>query len=459
MHLIWHILITALCAYECAVCLPVLRARFIRLLMFAGLGLIHGVMPILTPRYFYFSGATDGDIHLAAFAAFIGIAMFSIGFRFYERFRSCPNGLDQSLFDWLDDPRIHAALRRLFWASMAIGMFAMMGDWVLRAGSIGAMFSAGRFDFRFEGGYVSIVLRHVVTLLYIPGFIGFFLTRKHRMIGVAFALIVAFVMIFVTKGSRGMPIGLIGGPMLAYVLCYSFSPKRMVNLAVAGFVMSVLIIGVYEARKTMKQDTIGETLIRLVTPETYEKALTRDPLNTHQFLVAAVQHFPSEHDYLHGATYIRILMFAVPGRWLPEIKPEDTHLVFGRVITGRSTSMTTMMPTMPGDGYINLWGLPGVIIVMFVNGVAVAFVARCALVSPIWTVAIGARFVGLAVVTLRGQPYEVVFSIITSIVIVWFIGRLCGVNWRLVENISDESLRHDASIWDEASVFEKQRAY
>jgi len=167
----------------------------------------------------------------------------------------------------------------------------------------------------------------------------------------------------------------------------------------------------------------------LVSPETYQGALTRDPLYYHQFLVAAVMHFPDLHPYLNGAAYQRILFFYLPHRYFPELKPPDTHNTFARVITGSSTR-TTIPPTMIGDGYINFWGLPGVIGIMLFHGMLFGWAERKIRERLLVFLAIGASFANCALLAVRGSPYEVLTLCLSASGILWVLGSACGLRFR-----------------------------
>lgn len=139
-------------------------------------------------------------------------------------------------------------------------------------------------------------------------------------------------------------------------------------------------------------------------------------------MISAVEVFPRRHEYLDGATYIRILLFAVPQSLSGGLKPADTHMVFANALSSRRTEMT-IPPTMMGDGYINFWGWPGVIIVMLFNGVFFAFMTG-RMRDNIWIfLGFGTTFGRVAVMSLRGQPYEIAVGIAISLVLMLAIGR------------------------------------
>ena len=85
MFRIFHLMLTAVCVAECLGCLPNVRAKFTKFVMFAGLGLIYGVVPLLTPRDMFWGSSSSSVITAAALAALIGVVVFAFGWRLVER--------------------------------------------------------------------------------------------------------------------------------------------------------------------------------------------------------------------------------------------------------------------------------------------------------------------------------------------------------------------------------------
>jgi hypothetical protein len=167
----------------------------------------------------------------------------------------------------------------------------------------------------------------------------------------------------------------------------------------------------------------------IVSPSTYQGALMRDPLDYHEFLVAAVEYFPDRHPFLVGATYRRMLVFYLPRRYFEAIKPEDPNMIFASIVEPESArELTTIPPTMMGDGYINFWGWPGILI-MFVNGVVFGMVHWKMRTSVLWFVAVAPLFVRLGVMGIRGQPYEILLLGVWALTFVWLLGRMLGFSY------------------------------
>jgi len=240
----------------------------------------------------------------------------------------------------------------------------------------------------------------------------------------------ALLLFLASRGTRANPIGLLGCLFMGYTLRHRVQPRRVVVMGGTGLVLLLLSVSLYDVRKTMMRQTLPEMLQTVLSPKTYQGALLRDPLNYHEFLVAAVEYFPERHPFLNGATYRRMLVFFLPRRYFEALKPEDPNMIFAAVVEPRSAStLTSIPPTMMGDGYINFWGWPGIGI-MFFNGIVFGFVNRKMRTSFLWFVAVGALYVRLASVAIRGQPYEVLLLAIWGVVAVRCLARVCGFSSR-----------------------------
>ena len=431
MFWIFHLMLTAVCVAECLGCLPNVRAKFTKFVMFAGLGLIYGVVPLLTPRDMFWGSSSSSVITAAALAALIGVVVFAFGWRLVDRPLRSTAGLAPGLEAWLSDPSTQRALRRLFWITAIIGTTGWVLGLIFRAGSIQGAFAAGRLQLRGSGNlYLGTIVLHLQAVLLVPGFLGFFLPRRHRLIGIAFALTMAVLWFFGQQGTRAIPLGLIGAVLMGYVLWHKITIHRFLIATAAGIALVMLAIATFQIRHVMAQREISALGEMIISRETYRDALLQDPLSYHQFLVAAVEHFPRDHPYLHGATYLRLLVFYLPRQYFSWIKPPDPNNVFARAITGSPSTEVTIPPTMMGDGYINFWGFPGVIVVMFFNGLLFGYAARKMREHPLWLLVIGPAFVKFSLMAIRGQPYVLGTTALSAFLFVWLLGRLCGLSFR-----------------------------
>src|SRR5262249_39471796 len=155
----------------------------------------------------------------------------------------------------------------------------------------------------------------------------------------------------------------------------------------------------------------------------------RDPLNYHQFLVAACEDFPADHPYLNGATYIRLLVFYLPREYFEWLKPPDTHNTFAQTVLRLRDTDVTIPPTMIGDGYINFWGPPGALMIMLLNGMAFAFASRHMREQVLGFLIVGSGFMRYAMLALRGSPYEILTLVLSAVAFIMLIGWLTGLRY------------------------------
>lgn len=421
-----HILVCLVCGFECVVAMQRASAQVGRLVMFAPIGLIHGVVPLLAPP----EGWPREDLEMAAQMALLGVVAFSVGWRWYERSSALDfgNALAPGLALRLQDPLIQRALGRLCIASAVLGVLAWLGSMITTAGSISAAWNAGRFEYRGSGNVtLAVLLSHgQMSLTLLPGFLCFFLSRRYRVFGTVFTLTMAILLYVGTQGARGTSIGLVVGLGIGYALTHRVGKVQIAVALLGGTVLMLLASGLYEARKVMSDVSVAELVRILTTSSTYEGMLTRDPLNYHDVLVAAVYHFPSHHEFLDGATYRRLLVFFVPRSYAPWLKPPDTNLIFASVVTGLDEGVT-IPPTIMGDGYINFWGWPGVILTGVLNGWLFSMVTHRMRGNILWFLGIGGTFGRVSVMSIRGQPYEIVTGLVSAILLTGVLGYLVGL--------------------------------
>lgn len=435
-----HFIILAYCTYECVISLKNMRGRFVKIVIFGALGLIHGLVPVFTPSTYMWS-TNKGTILLAAFLALGGIIVFAAGWRLIEGRRPDWDGLSPGLDAYITSPGGQKFLKRMFWLSGIVALTGWLLSLIVTAGSLSAAFQAGRFEYRASGNvYLSVFFVHMAHLITIPGFLCFFLSRTYRVLGIAFTLAMALLIFLGSQGARAESLGLIGALVIGYMLRSRMSIHRFLLVCAGGAAIILLGVAMYEVRKTMSRNTLGEMAQKIVTAETYQGALLRDPLNYHQFLLAAIDHFPKDHPYLNGATYIRLLLFYLPQQYFPGIKPPDTHNTFARAITTFS-SETTIPPTMMGDGYINFWGPPGVFIVMFLNGLLFGLVSFKIRDRILWLIVFGGPFCRLALIMIRGAPYEVLLLCLSSISLAYVLSWFCGVRIRGINSLVADANR------------------
>jgi len=423
------------CLAECVWASRQTSARIGTLLLFGPLGLIHGLVPFLAPTRAW----SAGDALLAAEMALLGVVSCSIGWRAYLRLaRVHPTRvLASDLRATLQSRRGQRALSRLFLLSMLLAVAGSLGELIAMAGSLKAALLAGRFEYRGEGNLLLRVLFvHVVTnFAQLPGFLGFFLPRRYRIAGVLFSVVFAAFLFWASKGGRGPALGLVVSVALGFVLSRRLSRMQTIFLGASLLCLVLVAAGLYKVRKSMARESALRSVRLLAEGQTYIDILERDPLNYHSVLVSAVAVFPRRHAYLNGATYVRILFAPVPRALSGGLKPRDTHLVFAEAIGVRKRGVT-VPPTLMGDGYINFRGWPGVIVVLMGHGFLYAFLTHRMRQSLLLFLVVAATFGHVAVMTVRGQPYEIVAGLVSGGILIFPAALLSGfpLRWLLLRS-------------------------
>jgi hypothetical protein len=423
----FNVLTLLFCALVCLFSLRDIRTNLLRFLIFAGYGIIHGLVPAVVPAELlnsHFSYESRSDAALFAFASVL--ALFS-GWYLHEFSIRGRKRRINALKATLEHESVRSYLLPLFWVSMLIGT----AGWAIYVKGTGAslqeMAQSSRFAFRQEGSTIlKLAGTHLASFAFVPGFLCVFLERRHRIAGIVYTLAMALACFFVlTVGMRAIPLGLVGGIGVGYAMRYPVSPKRFVGLALGGVVIFCLAVSLYQVRKVMRESSAGEMVSQVFSPETYAAALTSDPLNYHENLVGAIDSFPSEHPYLAGATYCRILFFFLPNSNGDGLKPEDTNMVFARVVYHTNpTDLVAIPPSVPGDAYINWWGWWGGLAMMFLNGVILSWGNYKMLSKLFWFIVLGPQFARFALLVLRGQPYELFVTILFVAVVNWGLKKI-----------------------------------
>ena len=431
MTVILHVLTTLWCAMECVLALRDPKGRIARLVIFSGLGMIHGFVPAITPSDLMLAEFSESSRAHAAGLAFVGVVLLSCGWKLSDAFRSHLTGLSPGLETVLEAVETQKLLSRMFWICGIVGVLAWVYSVVVTGISVTEVFETARFaERRSIPIYSAAIAQYFLALTSVPGFVCFFLPRRYRLLGVGYAIGMAILLFLASRGSRANSIGLLGSVVMGYALRHRMVAYRVALVGIAGVLLLVLTVALYDVRKTMMQQTASGMVESLFTMDTYRGALARDPLSYHQFLVAAVELFPDHHPFLNGATYRRMFVFFLPRQYFWFIKPEDPNMTFAEVVNPRSSqAFTTVPPTMMGDGYINFWGWPGILI-MFVNGFVLGFVERKIRTSLLWFIAVGAPFFRLSLLAMRGQPYEILLVGVSGVVIIWILGRCVGYSFR-----------------------------
>ena len=397
-----------------------LNRQLLRFLLFSGIGLIHGIVPAIAP---YSSvNATDEMRLNAAIFSLCGSIALALGWSFYQRAQVRVVYALPTPSQILSQPHLRKKLTYLFTISALIGAMS----WPCHILSLGATFTEyaeeSRFAFRGSGNALVVwFLSGLMNLALLPGFLGFFLSRRHRMIGIAYALTFACIFYLVSSGTRSFPIGLIGSVLSGYVLHRAQSATRLVSMGCGVGAIVFLTVGLLPLRWRMADMSTTEMVEVLISAETYEDMLVRDPLNYHEYLVEVMSYFPTYHDFVHGASYRRILFFYLPHSMFPELKPKDPNRIVAQVLFDTDLDVDWMHPpSIFGDAYINFSGWYGLIHLVLL-GVFFAWISKVSLQHLICLMVFAPNLVYFTFIGIRGQPYTLALNTLCMAV---YVGAL-----------------------------------
>ncbi len=431
----FHVLITLLCGAICFHAVRDIRLYFPRFLMFGGLGLIHGLVPLITPAALHSKEFLPSSRDEAALFAFISILMLAFGWFFADSvMHRRPVPLDD-LVSVIESPRGQKLYRRLFWISLIAGTCGWILYFWSAGASLASLIMATRFEYRSAGDTPLKVLGiHLVSLTFMPGFLCFFLPKNYRIIGIFYAVTLAVLSFTILAvGTRSISLAMIGAFGVAYILRTKVSPGSFFAIVGVSVSLFILAVSLYEVRKVMSNQSVSEVASLVLDANTYQNALVSDPLNYHEHTVGAIESFPRKHPFLEGATYRRILFFLIPNSVIPGLKPEDTNMVFANVVYNKNPAlMVTVPPSIPGDAYINFWGWPGVF-VLFFEGMFFAWISYLMQTNLLWFSAFGPQFARFTFLAPRGQPYDLFVMIAFVLIATSVLMRLCGYSFRTAQ--------------------------
>ena len=412
-----------------------MHTRFLKFLLFAGIGLIHGIVPAIAP---YSSvNATDEMRIQAAWFALVGTLALSLGWGLAERFMHRKNQSLPTAAQILRQPHLRRRLEYLFFSAALIGAFAWPAYIYALGSTFGEYAEESRFAFRGSGNAIlTWVLSGLMNLAFLPGFLGFFLSPRHRLIGVCYAIAYAAMFYLVSSGTRGFPIGLLGAVLSGYVLHRPQSFTRLFWTGCSVGAMVFLMVGLLPLRWQMANLTLPEMGELLLSAETYEDMLVRDPLNYHEYLVEVMSYFPEHHEFVDAASYRRILFFYLPHSQFPDLKPKDPNRIVAQLLFDTDLDMDWMHPpSIFGDAFINFEGWYGIGHLILV-GLLLAWLSRTAHFHLLWLMVLAPNLVYFTFIGIRGQPYTLAINSLTMTVYVGLVMVKLGLPLRGIERIA-----------------------
>jgi len=426
-----HILVTVYAFFEAYEGAQRLRLNVLKTLVFGGIGLIHGFIPIVTvPWHARTNDAYEVHVEAAAYTL-IGTLLLGFGFRTYQSFS--PLRVTTPTFEYIKHPLIQKRLESLMILSIILGLLAWYGTVYASGSSIIGMMTAKRYALRGEGnGVFSAVCSNLMVIAFIPGFIAPFMKGKFRHLGMTFAICFAIFLFIVTRGTRAGAIGMLGSLIGGMLFANRISAGRLFIATAALGLVGVLAIGLLPLRHRMSRMSTSEMVAFMITPESYQDALTNDPLNYHDHFVGVVTQFPDQYAYVDGAAYRRVAFFYLPSSRFPTLKPKDPNRVVAEALFGKRAIEIDWMhpPSIFGDCYINFRGWYG-IGWMFIEGIILAWISRRLTDSPWWLIGFGPQAMYLTLIGMRGQPYTITLATMFAMTTAWFLLNAVGIPRRL----------------------------
>lgn len=412
-----HLAVVAMSLLLVVRLLPHARAHFPMIALLLALGLLHGLIPAITPPGLRTMEASEAARHYAAWYSLFGIVALAVGYELYAWVRGA--WFARSILNSQELASDKKIIRFYFWSCMVLGLVG--ASLYLKSAGVGIFdyAQASRFEFRhFRNRPMMWAGLYFFHLIFAPGFLGQFLSRRYRIIGTAFAAAAAGLAFFyLFKGTRHVTLGILSAVFVGYVLANRLTPSRVLVLGCTGGVLIFSTIALYEVRKSLNSVSVAQSLSNMLSTESLSEPLSRDPLNYHEHFVGAVEYFPAEHPFVYGATYRRMLTFFLPGPDFPTLKPEHTPRVFADVVYDdiyEDDFRATHPPSLFGDAYLNFSGWAG-LIALAMNGFVIAWVTNCIRKSLLWFLAVGPHLGWFILLTPRGDLY--VFFMMTLILI------------------------------------------
>lgn len=421
-------------------CLRRLQRHAFIAVVAGGYAVIYGLVPLLR----ILTGLADDGSSTVAVACGLGGAGLLVGWR-----RGVSGHRRRTIIspaELLD----RYSRRRFLIACVTCAALGFAATAITSAGSIGAFVSQGRFETRGEGGLLGAVIGPLMMrVLIVPVFLlAASPHRRRRTIGVLLGVFSAAFIFAATSGSRSLTLGLLGAAGVGVAFARARSAEqahrppgdaaiRSLTRLLIGILaivsMGVLLSGLYEARKTFRSDGTQAVSSSLNSAATFDTLTESEPFTYSQYLEEAAKTYPQDHPYL-WLYPVRRLVFAVPV--FGDLKPPDTNLVFAESIG--VGSLTTIPPTLPGEGYVVLGGLVGVFPWTFLYGFLIGRLSTSSR-SPLIRVVMLAAAIDQGLLALRGQLYESTASLLALFLI-------SMVLWETSKFTMGTSLRRTAPV-------------
>ena len=431
-----HTIVILICLVEIIFALQDCHRRVIRLIVFSGIGLIHGLVPILTEPW-QTRLNLPYEAHLeAAWFVVAGTLLLSLGANLASFFFHKPIANESATsFRILKSLEVQKPLRWFTVFAIAIGFITWVASVYFAGGTLLTATNEGRFALRGQGNTTLVtVALQFFALNYTAGFFAWFHHSKtFSSLSLAYTFGFSILIFFLSSGSRFAALAVVGGSLIGFLLSRTVSVKKLA----AGFVLALILIFLtcvaIPLRHQMHNMSSKEIVQFVLSKDRLETLLTSDPLNYHDTCIQVLQAFPTQYDYVNAASYRRILFFPIPSSFAPILKPPDPNRKVAQALFGyeQAISIDWMHPPgLFGDLWINFWGWCSV--TTFVAWGALLTVANYYLIwSPKVLLFLGPSLFATCILYLRGQPYTLGLNLLVSAVLITFLGQITGLRHAL----------------------------
>lgn len=424
-----HALIVAICSFEVWHCALNIRRRVFRAATFLAIGVIFGLIPIITkPWHERLSLPYDAHIEAAWYTA-TGTFFLSLGAALTvmllggNRRQTPTTGLQRQSMQCKQ-----RSLYALLFLAACIGLIGWAGTIYFSGASFTSAVSDGRFAFRGRGHPILVGLSgHLLILNYLVAFACWFVQNSTiRRLFLFYAILIATASYVLTSGTRFESIAIIGALISGYLFTHTLTLAT--TLKVAGVTIVVLALAAIAVPLRHRINTLqaSEILPFIFSTERLDPILTSDPLNYHDTVIRVIDAFPDRYDFVNASTYRRILFFYIPSSFAPALKPPDPNRTVAQALFGyeAASSIDWMHPPgIFGDIWINFFGWHGCFLFIF-WGSLLSYLDHKVSQGVLPLLCIAPLLGCLTILLVRGQPYQFCIKLLASYLLTSVILKL-----------------------------------
>ncbi len=337
------------------------------------------VYPIIAPMTGVDIPATDEVFLDYLFLAVSGLNLFILGYELTTSRRHSRR--------WNDSyTTTSGRLANTINILLALNLFAVV-ILIMNAGSFGAILSQTRLDLKVNAGLLSmagIYLLGLGALLY-PLLAVQIRRRPSRGIFWIPIIVAVEVFLFLALRVRTFPVIHVVGLLVGwYLICPRLtvlrsrrSPRLRSRLttiqkfALVG-VACALVLGMFVHRTFRGQFQAAESLgdVEINVADSIRYAFEGGgELGYSKWVLQILEIVPSQHDYLYGLSYYRLLFVPIPRSIWPE-KPYNSQRIVAQWLEEDAVSVQTSPVGVIGDLYVNfgMWGILGMALFGMVFG-------------------------------------------------------------------------------------------